>query len=198
MKKIAEGIHTWSIFDEERKLDFNGLYLKTPGRPILIDPPPMKEADRIIVEKMGKPHKIYLTNKHHTRDSETFRKLWGCQILVHEDDQPLMEIKVDGTFSDGELLEDELEAIRIPNAKTPGECAFYWKSRGVLIVGDAVIGKPEGLGMLADEKFKDPKAARQGLLALRGLDFNTFLVGDGKSILENARPVVEKFIDSVI
>ncbi|MCE9625527.1 MAG: hypothetical protein K8R69_08785 [Deltaproteobacteria bacterium] len=198
MKKIREDLYTWSQFNEEKQLDFNGLYLKSEHKTIFIDPPPMSEADLQEVEFLGKPHRIYLTNKHHTRASATYRERWGSHIFIHDDDAPLMEIPVDGTFSDGELVDGEFEAIRIPDAKTPGECAFYWKKNGVLIVGDAMIGKPEGsLSMLPDEKFKDPQRARQGLSVLRGLDFEKLLVGDGFSIFSNAKLALTEFLNRV-
>jgi glyoxylase-like metal-dependent hydrolase (beta-lactamase superfamily II) len=161
----------------------------------LIDPPALSEEDRKEIEALGRPHRIYLSNKHHTRSSAVLRAHFHCPLYIHEDDAPLMEIPVDGTFSDGEILENELEAVRIPDAKTPGECAFYWKKNGVLIVGDAVIGKPPGaLSLLPDEKFRDPQRFKQGLLVLRGLEYDTLLVGDGSSLLSGARPIVEAFL----
>lgn len=198
MKKIREDIYTWSVFNEEKQLDFNGLYLKTAHKPVVIDPPPPSAADLEEMEFLGKPHHIYLTNKHHTRASALLRERWGSRVFIHEDDAPLMEIPVDGTFSDGELLEGEFEVIRIPDAKTPGECAFYWKKNAALIVGDAMIGKPEGaLSMLPDEKFKDPARARQGLSVLRGLDFEKLFVGDGFSIFSNAKQALTDFLHKV-
>jgi glyoxylase-like metal-dependent hydrolase (beta-lactamase superfamily II) len=198
MKKILNHLYTWGVFNQDKQLDFNGLYLRTPQRFVLIDPPPMQPKDIEMVESFGIPKKIYLTNKHHTRDSAEHRARWGSKIFIHEGDAPLMEIPIDGTFSDGELIEEELEAIRIPDAKTPGECAFYWPNNSVLIVGDALIGKPEGkVSMLSDDKFKDPRLARLGLSVLRGLNYDVLMVGDGHSILHNAKAVVDAFLKEV-
>ncbi len=198
MKPLLPDLYTWSIFNEEKQLNFNGLYLKTAHRFILIDPPPMSPEEIEVVESLGIPRRIYLTNKHHIRASAEHRERWESKIYVHEDDASLMEIKVDGTFSDGELLMDELEAVRIPDAKTPGECAFYWAKNSALIIGDAVIGKPPGqLSMLPDAKFKDPQAARQGLSVLRGLKFDMLLVGDGESILKRGKEVLEEFLNRI-
>ena len=198
MKKIREDIYTWSVYNKEKQLDFNGLYLKTAHKSVLIDPPPPEAADLQEIEFLGKPHRIYLTNKHHTRASADLRQRWGSHVHIHLDDAPLMEIPVDGTFSDGELLDNEFEVIRIPDAKTPGECAFYWKKNAALIVGDAMIGKPEGsLSMLSDDKFKDPARARQGLSVLRGLEFEKLFVGDGFSIFSNAKQALTEFLNRV-
>lgn len=199
MKKIRDGLYTWSQFNEEKQLDFNGIYLSNGHKSVLIDPPPLSEEDRIEIRALGAPHRIYLSNKHHTRSSGLLRAHFHCPLYIHEDDAPLMEIPVDGTFSDGELLEEQIEVIRIPDAKTPGECAFYWKKNGVLIVGDALIGKPVGgLSLLPDEKFRDPHRFRQGLLVLRGLDYDTLLVGDGAPLVTGARPIVEAFLQQLV
>jgi glyoxylase-like metal-dependent hydrolase (beta-lactamase superfamily II) len=194
VKQIQRGLYTWHVFNEQKGLNFNGLYLQTRTGAVLIDPPPMSPEDQAEVEALGAPKNIYLTNKHHTRDSLAHRRRWDCPIFIHELDKRLMEIDVQGTFFDDEVLVGELKAIRIPDAKTPGECVLHWFSRKVLIVGDAIIGKDAGLAMLSDEKFPDPRLARQGLRVLQGLDYDCLLVGDGTSILTNARPVVEAFI----
>jgi glyoxylase-like metal-dependent hydrolase (beta-lactamase superfamily II) len=196
VKKILDDLYTWSVFNEQKKLNFNGLYLKAGGSFILIDPPPMSLDDRTFVEKTGAPARIYITNKHHTRASIDFRHDWKSRIYIHEKDQPIMEIMADETFSTGEMLEGELQAIRIPDAKTPGEVALYWAKNKALIVGDAMIGKPEGsLSMLSDDKFKDSKKARLGLNVLREYDFDILLVGDGASILKNAKTIFEQFLN---
>jgi len=198
MKKITPHIYTWSVFNEEKQLNFNGHYIQVGAHVFLVDPPAMSESDIKEVEEFSIPTRIYLTNKHHTRDSARHRERWACQVFIHEDDKALMEIPVDGTFSDGELLEECVEVIRIPDAKTPGECAFFWKAQGVLTVGDALIGKPPGkLSLLSDDKFKDPQRFRQGLSVLRGLAYDILLVGDGESIFSGARPVVEGFLKEI-
>ncbi|MFO1518729.1 MAG: hypothetical protein U1F57_03550 [bacterium] len=195
MQAIFENAYTWFIFNEEKKLNFNGLYLKVGASFALVDPPPLSEQDQAFISETGKPSFIYLTNKHHTRGSADHRKRWGAKLFIHKKDAPLMEIPVDGTFGDGETLSGELQVLRIPDAKTPGECAFWWKRNKTLVVGDAVIGKPAGgLSMLPDEKFKNPMLARQGLSVLREFDFDRLLVGDGTSLLGNAKKIFENFI----
>ena len=198
MKPILPELYTWSVFNAEKRLNFNGLLLRTAHRFILIDPPAMTEADIEIVESFGKPSRILLTNKHHTRAAAEHRERWGAKLYIHEADAPLMEIPVDGTYVDGEILWDELQAIHIPDAKTPGECAFLWEKNAAMIVGDALLGKPAGgLSMLSDNKFKNPAAARQGLHVLRAHKFDMLLVGDGESILSQGKAALEKFLEGL-
>jgi glyoxylase-like metal-dependent hydrolase (beta-lactamase superfamily II) len=198
MEKFSDRLYSWQVFNDEKKLNFNGLYLRPSEDWILVDPPSLSETEIIFIEKTGKPRKIYLTNKHHTRASSEHRKRWGSTLFIHKRDQPLMEIPVDGTFSDEEILEKELKVIGIPHSKTPGESAFFWSNTRTLIIGDAVIGKPAGaLSLLPDEKFKDPKLARQGLTVLRELPVERLMVGDGIPILENAGTVLKQFLSQL-
>jgi hypothetical protein len=63
----------------------------------------------------------------------------------------------------------------------------------VLIVGDALIGKPAGaVSMLVAEKYADIGKARDGLRRLLKYNFETLLVGDGTSIMTGAKAVVER------
>ena len=81
--------------------------------------------------------------------------------------------------------------------KSPGESAFYIEDRKILIVGDALIGKNKGeVNMLPPDKFEDIGKAKAGLNVLKTLDFESLLVGDGHSILKDAKAQVEKFLDA--
>ncbi len=72
--------------------------------------------------------------------------------------------------------------------KSPGEVAFHDADRGLLIVGDAVIGNPPGrLSLLPERVMDDPPLLRASLRRLLDLDFDTVLVGDGVAIREGGR-----------
>jgi len=107
-----------------------------------------------------------------------------------------MTVKPDKTYKDGELLTGGIWAIQLSDQKAPGESAlFIQQGKGILIVGDALIGKPPGsVGMLPAEKYADAAKAKEGLKRLLKYNFDTLLVGDGASIMTGAKPVVEKFL----
>jgi glyoxylase-like metal-dependent hydrolase (beta-lactamase superfamily II) len=109
-----------------------------------------------------------------------------------------MAIKADQTYKDGELLPGGIWAIHLSDQKSPGESAlFLQRGKGILIVGDALIGKPAGsLTMLSHEKYADQAKAREGLKRLLKYAFDAILVGDGTSILTGAKPAVEKALES--
>ena len=196
MKEIVSGIWTWSKFNEEKLLNFNGWYVSRGSESVLIDPPPLSESEFEFIRSKGKTTAIILTNKHHTRTCLEVQSRLDAPIWIHEKDQPLMDIEVQETYSDRQKLPGELVAITVSAGKTPGESALFSKGTpNALIIGDAIIGKPKGeLSMLPKEKFKDVAAARAGLRPLLEVQFEALLLGDGDSILSDGRVKLENFI----
>jgi glyoxylase-like metal-dependent hydrolase (beta-lactamase superfamily II) len=81
--------------------------------------------------------------------------------------------------------------------KSPGEIALHWPERGVLIVGDAVIGNPPGhCGLLRDKVMDDPARLRQSVRKLLELEFDALLVGDGVSILQGAKSRLKELVNT--
>ena len=89
-----------------------------------------------------------------------------------------------------------LEVIKAAG-KSPGEVALFWRERGILIVGDAVIGNPPGsLGLLPERVMDDPSRLRKSVRGFLNLDFDTLLVGDGVSILDDAKARLRELADT--
>ena len=197
MKEIVAGIWTWSVFNQEKKLDFNGHYVAARHGSVLIDPPPMTEHDRLQIEKMGKPRTIVITNRHHTRDAAACSSRWDAPILIHEADAAGLPegIRIGGTFRDGDRLADGLLVVTLADQKSPGESALLRSGVDALILGDALIGAPPGsVRLLPDDKYADPAKARAGLKRLLALRFDALLLGDGASIPRGGRARLEEFL----
>jgi glyoxylase-like metal-dependent hydrolase (beta-lactamase superfamily II) len=193
MKQLLPGIWQWSWFSDEKQLDFNGLFLTVGEHRILVDPPPMTPADVQQVQRGGRVDYILITNRDHLREAVTYKTQFGCQLWLPEIDAPQMDVKADKTYKDGELLSGGIWAVHLSNQKSPGECAlFIQQGKGIMIVGDALIGKtPGSVTMLPAEKYADPAKAREGLRRLLKYNFDSLLVGDGASILSGAKLAVE-------
>ena len=193
MKQVLAGIWQWSAFSEEKQLDFNGLFLTVGEHRILIDPPPMSVDDRQHIKRGGRVDYIAITNRDHLREASSYKTEFDCQLWVPEADAPQMDVKPEKTFKDGELLPGGIWVVHLQDQKSPGECAlFLQQGKGVMIVGDALIGKPAGaVALLAAEKYADVEKAREGLRRLLKYQFDTLLMGDGQSIMSGAKPVVE-------
>ncbi len=198
MHEILPGVFTWGFDSPERKIRFNGWYLATPGEPILIDPPPCPDSVLEEIEQRGAPRAILLTNKDHTRASDSFAGRFRAPILIHQADAPLVGDRIGGVFKHGDDLPGEVHAIRIPDGKSPGETAFLIRRVNAVLLGDALIGKPPGqLNLLAPEKYADVARAREGIRSLLKYSFDGVLVGDGESIPRGGRRALEEFLARV-
>ena len=196
MKNLLPGIWQWSWFSEEKQLDFNGLFLTVGEHKILIDPPPMTgEASSLILRNSPIDY-IIVTNRDHAREAAKYQGELHCQLHVPEEDAAQMDLKPAKTFKDGELLPGGIWVIQLKDQKSPGESAlFIHQGKGLLIVGDALIGKPAGsVSLLPAEKYADVEKAREGLRRLLKYDFDSLLVGDGASMLTGAKQAVERLL----
>lgn len=193
MKQLLPGIWQWSWFSEEKQLNFNGLFLTVGEHKIVIDPPPMTADASTLIRRQGALDYIIVTNRDHIREAVTYQAEFRCQLHVPEADAPQMEVKPSKTFKDGELLPGGIWAVQLKDQKSPGESALYiQQGKGVLIVGDALIGKPAGaLSLLAPEKYGDIGKAKEGLRRLLKYNFDSILVGDGASIIGGAKQALE-------
>ena len=188
MREILTDIFTWSRLSEPHGYDFNGHLVRHGDGNLCIDPvePDADDADEL--ERIGVA-RILLTNRNHSRAANLVRGRAGARTAIHPDDAAHAR-------SQGTVLDDRLDAgqtvgplvvIGVPG-KSPGEVAFHWPERRLLIVGDAVIGNPPGrCGLLREAVMDDPPRLRESVRALLDLDFDTLLVGDGVSLLRNAK-----------
>ena len=192
MKQLLPGIWQWSWFSQEKQIDFNGLLLAVGEHRVLVDPPPMSGTD-LAQAKNGGVDYVIVTNRDHEREAEACRKEFSCRVMVPEIDAPLMTLKADRMFKDGELLPGGVWVVQLTDQKSPGESAlFIQQGKGILIVGDALIGKPPGsVSLLPLERYADVGKAREGLRRLLKYNFDALLVGDGVSILSGAKQAVD-------
>lgn len=197
MQEVLPGIYQWSWFSQEKGYDFNGHWVVSGQERVIMDPPPMTLEEQEWLRKQGQIACIVLTNRDHVREAQAFRTQFSTQIFVHEKDAPLLEIKVDKTYRDGDRLPGGLVAVHVPDNKSPGETALFLdRGKGVLFLGDALIGKPPGqLNLMPADKYADVAKAREGVRVLLKYHYDTVLVGDGASIQTGGRQAVEQFLE---
>jgi glyoxylase-like metal-dependent hydrolase (beta-lactamase superfamily II) len=197
MKEILPGVYTWSHFSEEKKIDFNGWLIAGPDDSVIVDPPPISDADMDQLAGIAQPKAIALTNKDHVRASEQFASRFRVPVIIHQADAPLANGRIGGLFKSDEHLPGGLRVIRVPDGKSPGECCFLIRHASALLVGDAFIGKPAGkVSMLPAEKFADAARALAGLRSLLDFPFESLLLGDGEPIIDGGRAALEQFLKS--
>lgn len=199
MNEIVPGIHEWKWWSEEKQLYFNGHAFVREGKLIVVDPPPFGPGEHEALVALGRPAEILITNQHHGRASRDMRREFGARIWIHEADAAGLAEPPDVTFGEEQPLPGAVRAVRVPDNKTPGECALWVPagSTGVLILGDALIGRPKGaLSLLPDDKYQNARRARAGVRVLLELPYDALLVGDGESIPAGGRAALERFLSA--
>ena len=197
MRDVVSDILTWPWFSEPHGYDFNGHLVRDPGGNICIDPVEPTEDDMNALVREGVT-RIVLTNRNHSRAANRVRARTGARTAIHADD-------ADHARSQGTELDDRLEVgakigpLELVDAsgKSPGEVAMLWPDRGILIVGDAIIGNPPGqCGLLPERVMDDPARLRNNLRKLLDLDFDILLVGDGESLLRDAKARLKELVET--
>ena len=199
MDKILKDVYTWSVFSEEKKLNFNGYFIPTQhplfGN-VVIDPPLVSDLDLAQMETLGSVQQILITNRNHIRWSCELRVKFNAEIRMNSADAQSEDMISDHNFGDGDMLAGFLKAVVIPDNKSPGETALYWEEKKILFLGDALIGKPPGeVSLLPPEKYADIEKARAGIKVLDPLNFNSVLMGDGEPILTSGKKAIVRFLD---
>ncbi|MEX5212536.1 MAG: hypothetical protein NW703_00070 [Nitrospiraceae bacterium] len=198
LKPILPNVWQWSWFSQEKQLDFNGLLLAVGEHRVVVDPPPLAPDEAGQVRRGGRIDYVVVTNRDHLREAVAYQRDWQCHLYVPELDAPQMDVTPTRTYKDGELLPGGIWAVHLRDQKSPGECALFIQQRaGIMIVGDALIGRPPGsLSMLPTEKYADPNLAKEGLRRLLKYQFETILVGDGMSLMTGAKTAVEACLNA--
>jgi glyoxylase-like metal-dependent hydrolase (beta-lactamase superfamily II) len=195
MNEIVPDIFTWAWFSEPHGYNFNGHLVRHPEGNLCIDPVPPDEGDLAGIVRMG-VSRILLTNRNHSRVANVVRERTGARTLIHPDDAAHARsqgAEIDGPLNVGETV-GPFTIVAVPG-KSPGEVAFHWPERKLLIVGDAVIGNPPGhCGLLREKVMDDPARLRQSVRQLLGLDFDVLLFGDGASILRDAKLRLQELV----
>jgi glyoxylase-like metal-dependent hydrolase (beta-lactamase superfamily II) len=197
MQDIVSDILTWPWFSEPHGYNFNGHLVRHPGGNICIDPvePTEDDMDALVGEGVAW---IILTNRNHSRAANRVRAATGARTIIHAldaDHARSQETELDDVLDVGAAV-GPLEVVDA-SGKSPGEVALLWRERRILIVGDAIIGTPPGrCGLLPERVVDDPARLRASVRRLLDLDFDTLLVGDGESILQDAKARIEELVET--
>jgi glyoxylase-like metal-dependent hydrolase (beta-lactamase superfamily II) len=195
MREILPDIFTWSRLSEPHGYNFNGYLIRAPDGNFCIDPVEPNEDVAVEIGRHGVT-RILLTNRNHSRAANLVRQRTGARVAIHPDDAA--HARNQGTELDDELhVGDKIGPLRTISVagKSPGEVAFHWPERRLLIVGDAVIGNPPGhCGLLRAAVTDQPLRLRESVRGLLDLDFDTLLVGDGEPILQDAKARLQELV----
>ncbi len=135
---LTEGVYAWQAFDPEKKYNFNGFILTEGGHTTVIDPPALSREDEVYFDRLKVAPDFYIvTNRNHLRALDWFRKRSSAALAMHAAEAARVGIKVDRKLQHGDMLRGGIEVIHLPG-KSPGEIGLFWRSRRILMLGDAL------------------------------------------------------------
>jgi glyoxylase-like metal-dependent hydrolase (beta-lactamase superfamily II) len=197
VREFLPGILFWPRLSERHGYDFNGTLVLHEHGNLCIDP--VEPSDEVL-ERLAEVGvaRILLTNRNHARAANRVRELTGAKTSIHPADADYA--RGQGVILDAELAIGEpvgpFQVVGVPG-KSPGEIALHDARRGLLVVGDAVIGNPPGhLSLLGERVMDDPAQLRASVGGLLELDFDAILVGDGTPISSGARERLAELVAS--
>jgi hypothetical protein len=195
LKEVVKKLYGWSSFHAQWKIDFNSYALKTTDGIVLIDP--LKPEATVLkeLENLGEFSGIFLTNAHHDRDADWFRKHYEIQIYAHEKAKAECDTSIDVLIMDGERLPGGVKAIHLSGGSA-SETAYYANvGGGIVMVGDILLNsRGKGLTLLPEPYIEDRKAALKSLPKLLENSFAAITFAHGEPIVKNAEKQVENFL----
>ena len=194
-KTVAPGVWSWSRWQPDRGLDFNGFFVETKEGNLVVDP--VEPDDETLAELRERGvAAVLVTNRDHERFTQTVAAATGAQVIASALDAPLLQHPVDRTVVPGEVVFG-WTVVGLDGFKTPGEIALYAQARRTAIVGDALWGAPAGaLTLMPDAKLADPERAALSARTLRAYSIDHLLVGDGACVFGNAHDVIGAMLDA--
>jgi hypothetical protein len=179
-------LFSWSVFNEERNIDFNGTLWLRPSGNVLIDPLPFTGHDINHLKNLGGAAHVIITNSDHVRDAAeivllTGAKCWGPAAEKHD-----FPITCDGWLSEEEQPIKGIEVFCLNGSKTPGELALLIDEK-TLVTGDLIRAHEGGhLRMLPEEKLQNHTLAIESIKRMASIvRIQAVIPGDGWPIFNN-------------
>jgi len=160
MKKLHRSdLFGWSIFNEERNIDFNStLWVRSQGN-VIIDPLPLIEHDKKHLESLGGAAHVIITNSDHIRDAAIISSMTGAKCWAPLAEKEQFPLQCDGWLQDGDEPISGIEIFSFNGSKTPGELAVLIDET-TLITGDLIRAHEGGcLCIIPDAKLKNKDLA---------------------------------------
>ena len=179
MKQLhRKDLYGWSVFDEDRNIDFHSVLWVRPDGNVAIDPLPLSEHDQAHLSSLGSISTIVITNSDHERASKQMAEATGARIAGPAGERD--RLACDIWLGDGDEVVPGLTVIELEGSKTPGELALLLEET-TLITGDLIRAHAAGkLCLLPDPKLSDKEKAVASLRRLADLPLiETVLTGDG-------------------
>ncbi|BBB30350.1 MBL fold metallo-hydrolase [Neptunomonas japonica] len=190
--------YCWSVFDEDRNIDFHSYLWVRPQGNIVFDPLPQTEHDKQHLLSLGEISHILISNSDHVRDAQALAAKTGALICGPEAEKDSFPIECAQWMSAGSTLLDGLDIYSVSGSKTEGELAFVVEG-DTLITGDLVRAHSGGaLCILPDGKLQDKSQAVSSVKQLATISgITAVLPGDGWPIFRGGDVALAELVASL-
>ena len=188
----------WSVFNEERNIDFHGTLLVNPAGNVLIDPLPLNEHDENHLDSLGGAAHIIITNSDHVRDAARILLFTGAKSWGPLGEKEKFPLDCDGWLQNGDKPISNIEVFCMEGSKTYGELAILI-DENTLVTGDLIRANEGGkLSMLPEEKLQDKELASNSIKRLAAIkSIEAVIPGDGWPIFKNGHDALTELADNL-
>ncbi len=185
----------WSVFNEDRNIDFHSTLWVRPEGNVVIDPLPLSGHDEAHVRELGGVAWIVVTNSDHVRDSIRLAENTGAQLMGPSQEANKFTVACTRWLSDGDEVVPGMSALELEGSKTPGELALLIEG-STLITGDLIRAHEGGaLCLLPEEKLSDKQKAIASVQRLALLpELEALLPGDGWPVFRDAKFLLQELL----
>jgi glyoxylase-like metal-dependent hydrolase (beta-lactamase superfamily II) len=185
----------WSVFNEDRNIDFHCMLWVRPEGNVVIDPLPLSDHDKAHLRELGGVAWIVVTNSDHARDSIRLAENTGAQLIGPIQEANHFPVECTRWLTDGDMVVPGMQALELEGSKTPGELALLLEG-STLITGDLIRAHEGGsLCLLPEEKLSDKRKAIASLRRLTLLpELEALLPGDGWPVFRDAKFLLRELL----
>lgn len=196
MKRLhRKDLYGWSVFDEDRDIDFHSVLWAREEGNVVIDPLPLSDHDRAHLHALGGAAYIVVTNSDHVRDAASLARETGARIVGPGAEADGFPLECDRWVTDGDEVVPGLATLEMQGSKTPGELALLLEE-STLVTGDLIRAHEGGaLCLLPDTKLTDKRKAIESVRRVAALPrLHALLPGDGWPVFRNASDVLGELL----
>jgi glyoxylase-like metal-dependent hydrolase (beta-lactamase superfamily II) len=189
-------LFTWSIYEPEQQVDFNGVLWKRDGGNVLVDPPALGPHDEKHLSELGGAGWIVITNSMHVRGAREIAARTGARLLGPSGERGGFPVACERWLRDGDEPFPGLVVRELQGSKSEGELALVLGDTTALF-GDLVRAHRAGsLMLLRRDKLRDPAAAVASVRRFRSLHprVEHVLVGDGWPAFRNGGALLDELV----
>jgi len=196
MKRLHRpNLFGWSVFNEDRNIDFHSVVWVRPDGNVVIDPLPLSDHDEAHLRELGGVASIVVTNSDHVRDSIRLAENTGAQLMGPSQEANNFPVGCTRWLTEGDQVVPGMLALELEGSKTPGELALLIDG-STLITGDLIRAHEGGaLCLLPEKKLSDKRKAIASLRRLTLLpELEALLLGDGWPVFRDAKFLLQELL----